>query len=113
MSPLKHKVGTHVFTAMRYGSDPNTFDWRLVSAQTPSPGQPFEEGRKSKRTALAQGQVLDIQMANEALEAFTIPDDIRQTITELARPGSSLIVSDRELPVNENGSGTEFVVLTR
>jgi len=52
-------------------------------------------------------------MATEALSAFTIPDDILQTITELARPGSSLIVSDRELPLNENGGGTEFVVLTR
>ena len=38
---------------------------------------------------------------------------ILATITEFARPGASLIVSDRELPLNENGSGTEFVVLTR
>ncbi len=113
VAPLPHKVGTHVFTAMRYGADPNTFDWRLVSAQTPSPGQPFEDGRKRRRTASAQGRELDIQMATEALDAFTIPDDILQTIAELAGPGSSLIVSDRELPLNENGSGTEFVVLTR
>lgn len=114
VAPLKHKVGTHVFTAMNYGTDPNTFDWRLVSAQTPSPGQAFDEGKKKRRrTALAQGRELDVQMANEALNAFTIPDDIQQTISELARPGSSLIVSDRELPLHENGSGTEFVVLTR
>lgn len=114
VAPLKHKVGTHVFTAMNYGTDPNTFDWRLVSAQTPSPGQAFEDGnRKRRRTALAQGRELDVQMANEALNSFVIPDEIQQTISELARPGSSLIVSDRELPLHENGSGTEFVVLTR
>lgn len=114
VAPLKHKVGTHVFTAMNYGTDPNTFDWRLVSAQTPSPGQAFEDGnRKRRRTALAQGRDLDVQMANEALNSFIIPDEIQQTISELARPGSSLIVSDRELPLHENGSGTEFVVLTR
>ncbi|MGO4685511.1 L,D-transpeptidase family protein [Hyphomicrobium sp. 2TAF46] len=115
VAPLPHKVGTHVFTAMRYGADPNTFDWRLVSAQTPVPGQPFdEEGkRKKNRTALALGRSLNVRMATEALSAFTIPDDILQTISELARPGSSLIVSDRELPLNENGGGTEFVVLTR
>ncbi|MET0639968.1 MAG: L,D-transpeptidase family protein [Hyphomicrobium sp.] len=113
VAPMQHKVGTHVFTAMRYGSDPNTFDWRLVSAQTPKPGQPFEDGRKKRRTASAQGEALDIQMATEALDSFTIPDEILQTITERAGPGSSLIVSDRELPLNENGSGTEFVVLTR
>jgi hypothetical protein len=34
-------------------------------------------------------------------------------ISERARPGASLIVSDRELPDHENGSGTEFVVLTK
>jgi hypothetical protein len=115
VAPLQHKVGTHVFTAMRYGTaDPNTFDWRLVSAQTPTPGQAFDDGkRKKRRTVSAQGQALDVQMAAEALDTFKIPDDILQTITELARPGSSLIVSDRELPLHENGSGTEFVVLTR
>ena len=52
-------------------------------------------------------------MAGAALDAFAIPPDILATITEYARPGASLIVSDRELPLNENGSGTEFVVLTR
>jgi hypothetical protein len=113
VAPLKHKVGTHVFTAMRYGTDPNTFDWRLVSAQTPIAGQPLDQGKKMRRTASAEDQSLGVQMATEALDAFTIPDDILQTISELARPGSSLIVSDRELPPQENGSGTEFVVLTR
>jgi predicted nucleic acid-binding Zn-ribbon protein len=115
VAPLPNKVGTHVFTAMRYGADPNTFDWRLVSAQTPPPGIPFDDGRGKKRhkAVFAEGRGLNVQMANEALDAFTIPDDILQTISELARPGSSLIVSDRELPLNENGSGTEFVVLTR
>jgi hypothetical protein len=113
IAPLRHKVGTHVFTAMRYGSDPNTFDWRLVSAQTPKAGQAFEDNKKKRRTALAQGPALDVQMATEALEAFNIPDDIMQLLTERARPGSSLIVSDRELPAHENGGGTEFVVLTR
>ncbi|MBY0558627.1 L,D-transpeptidase family protein [Hyphomicrobium sp.] len=114
VTPLPHRVGTHVFTAMRYSTDPNTFDWRLVSAQTPVAGQPFEDGKKKRsRTALAQGRALNVQMATEALSAFTIPDDILATITELARPGSSLIVSDGELPLHENGNGTEFVVMTR
>jgi len=114
VAPLPHKVGTHVFTAMRYGADPNTFDWRLVSAQTPLPGHPFDDGKKKKsKTATAHGRANNVQMATEALNAFTIPDDVLQTITELARPGASLIISDRELPAHENGGGTEFVVLTR
>jgi len=115
VAPLPGRVGTHVFTAMRYGSDPNTLEWQLVSAQTPTPGQALnQESEKRKRDRdLPSSRGFNVQMATAALDAFTIPDDILATITEFARPGASLIVSDRELPLNENGSGTEFVVLTR
>ena len=115
VAPLPSRVGTHVFTAMRYGSDPNTLEWQLVSAQTPTPGQALnQESEKRKRDRdLPSSRGFNVQMATAALDAFTIPDDILATITEFARPGASLIVSDRELPLNENGSGTEFVVLTR
>jgi hypothetical protein len=115
VAPLPGRVGTHVFTAMRYGRDPNTLEWQLVSAQTPSPDQAFEGGTDKKKRGrdLPQARGFNVQMATAALDAFTIPDDILTTITELARPGASLIVSDRELPLNENGDGTEFVVLTR
>jgi hypothetical protein len=101
---------------MRYGSDPNTFDWRLVSAQTPPPGRTFLDDAKRRRgreMPSSQSSAFNVLMANAALDAFTIPDDILSMITERARPGASLIVSDRELPLNENGSGTEFVVLTK
>jgi hypothetical protein len=116
VAPLPGPVGTHVFTAMRYGSDPNTFDWRLVSAQTPPPGRTFLDDAKRRRgreMPSSQSSAFNVLMANAALDAFTIPDDILSMITERARPGASLIVSDRELPLNENGSGTEFVVLTK
>ncbi len=116
VAPLPGPVGTHVFTAMRYGSDPNTFDWRLVSAQTPPPGRTFLDDAKKRRgreLPSSQSDAFNVQMATAALDAFTIPDDILSMITERARPGASLIVSDRELPLNENGSGTEFVVLTK
>src|SRR5690606_32036852 len=108
-------VGTHVFTAMRYGSDPNTFDWRLVTAQLPSPGKAFlEEARKRReRNDAADKEPLNVRMAQAALSTFTIPNDLRAMISERARPGASLIVSDRNLPLHENGSGTEFVVLTK
>ncbi len=111
---LPGPVGTHVFTAMRYGEDPNTFDWRLVSAQVPSAGKTFlDDVRKRRGDAAAPAGNLSVRMATAALSAFTIPDDIMSMISERARPGASLIVSDRELPDHENGSGTEFVVLTK
>jgi L,D-transpeptidase catalytic domain len=110
--------GTHVFTAMRYGSDPNTFDWRLVSAHLPANVAPDDDddgrSRKKRREAsLPQTPDTSARMARAALDSVKIPDDILQTITELARPGSSLIISDRELNASENGMGTEFVLLTR
>ena len=49
VAPLPGPVGTHVFTAMRYGSDPNTFDWRLVSAQTPSASKIFLDDARNRR----------------------------------------------------------------
>ena len=116
IAPLPGPLGTHVFTAMRYGSDPNTFDWRLVSAQVPAAGKTFLDDalkRRDRDGPSPQGDALSVRMATAALSAFTIPDDILSMISERARPGASLIVSDRELPLHENGSGTEFVVLTK
>jgi hypothetical protein len=114
VAPLPGPVGTHVFTAMRYGEDPNTFDWRLVSAQVPAAGKTFlDDVRKRRSDPATPAGNLSVRMANAALSAFTIPDDIMSMISERARPGASLIVSDRELPDHENGSGTEFVILTK
>lgn len=111
------RVGTHVFTAMGYSADQNAFDWRLMSAHLPASTDDIEEmsSKKSRRrdAALPHSQETSIRMARLALEAVKIPADIQETITKLARPGASLIISDRELPANENGLGTEFVVLTR
>lgn len=110
------RVGTHVFTAMRYAPDANTFDWHLVTAQLPAVIETIDEdGARKKKREIAVPRTAEgsASMARAALEAIKIPPDILDTITELARPGISLIVSDRELPANENGAGTEFVVLTR
>jgi L,D-transpeptidase catalytic domain len=109
--------GTHVFTAMRYGTDPNTFDWRLVSAHLPANADPDDDdgrSRKKRRDAgLPQTPDTSARMARAALDSIKIPPDILETIAELARPGASLIISDRELNASENGMGTEFVLLTR
>jgi hypothetical protein len=114
---LPGRVGTHVFTATRYASDPNELEWQLVSAQTPSPdqasGKDADKGRGHRGHGAAAPPGFNVQMATAALDAFTIPDDIVAAITEDVRPGSSLIVSDRKLPRHENGLGTEFVLLTR
>lgn len=115
------RFGTHVFTAMRYdGRNPDSFDWRLVSAHLPvgimeEPSEPGKKKQKSKPrdAVLPHTDDNSFEMASDALDAITIPQDVIDTISELARPGLSVIVSDKELPANENGLGTEFVVITR
>jgi L,D-transpeptidase catalytic domain len=112
----KGRIGTHVMTAMKYGADPDRFMWHLVSAQTPAAGEPETSSKKNKRrdaVQIPQSASAGVRLAAAALDAVKIPQEILDTIAELARPGSSLIISDRELPANENGLGTEFVVLTR
>lgn len=113
---LVSRVGTHVFTAMRYSADdPDAFEWHLVSAHTPTTDEPDKPRKRRDRieaSAHASTQT-NARMAARALDALLISPDIKATIAELARPGSSLIISDRDLPRNENGLGTEFVVLTR
>jgi hypothetical protein len=113
---LPGRVGTHVFTATRYASDPNELEWQLVSAQTPGPDQASGKDTGERRQHRGHGAAppgFNVQMATAALDAFTIPGDILATIREDVRPGTSLIVSDRKLPRHENGLGTEFVLLTR
>ena len=108
------RVGTHVMTAMRYGADPNAFEWRLVSANIPASTEP-DDDRKSKRrlASIPATPQNSARMARAALDSIKIPQDILDTIAELAQPGSSFIISDRELSASENGVGTEFVLLTR
>lgn len=110
------RIGTHVLTAMRYGTNPDVFDWRLVSAHLPANAGKIDDdsgGKKRPDPSAPLSAEASVRMARAALDAITIPPDILTTISELARPGASLIISDRDLPANENGLGTEFVVLTR
>jgi hypothetical protein len=48
--------------------------------------------------------------AKAALDRISITQDILDRITEMASPGSSLIISDEALSA-ETGNGTEFVIL--
>lgn len=114
----RRRYGTHVFTAMRFDSTGDDIDWQLVSAQLPAAGLlPANAGGKKKRAprteSLAYSPETSVQQASDALDSIAIPSDVLETIAHRIRPGTSVIVSDHDLPPNENGLGTEFVVLTR
>ena len=118
ISAPTRRVGTHVMTAMRYRHRPQHIrlaSWSALICRQSDDDDDDDGARKRRKREPSLPLTPDssVRMARAALEAITIPPDILATITELARPGASLIISDRELPANENGLGTEFVVLTR
>ncbi|MBX9683719.1 MAG: L,D-transpeptidase family protein [Hyphomicrobium sp.] len=113
------RVGTHVLTAMRFSqSNADTFEWRLVTAQMPpltsdAVAQASRKSRQREADSAPMPASAAAMIAASALDAVVIPQDILDTISERATPGSSLILTDRELKANENGPNTEFVLLTR
>ena len=50
------------------------------------------------------------ESAKEAIDRIVIPQDVRDRISAIASPRSSLIISDEALS-SETGNGTEFVVI--
>lgn len=109
--PTVAPAGTHVLTAMRYGRDGNSFEWKLVSAQMP--GGPSELQRKKRDGISVVSSGGGARAVAAILNSVKIPQPVIDVITERARVGASVIISDRELSKSENGAGTEFVVLTR
>ncbi len=105
-------IGTHVLTAMDYDATGDRFSWQLISAQAPRLALADQEQSKKRKQREQRVPNLNDEAVRVALESFRIPKDIQDTIAELAKPGMSLIISDRELS-KETGKGTEFVVLTR
>ena len=62
--------------------------------------------------ASSQKAPMSSPSANAALDRITIPQAALDRISELAGPGTSLILSDHGLGP-ETGIGTDFIVLTR
>lgn len=113
-------IGTHVLTAMNYDQTGNNFVWQLVSAQPPRLAagvtDASSDSRKNRRqqqaSAVSPNSPMNIEAARVALDSIRIPQDITDKIVELAKPGTSLIISEKDLS-RETGKGTEFVILTR
>ncbi len=105
-------IGTHVLTAIDYDATGDRFSWQLISAQAPRLALADQDQSKKRKQREQRVPNLNDEAVRVALESFRIPKDIQDTIAELAKPGMSLIISDRELS-KETGKGTEFVVLTR
>jgi hypothetical protein len=105
-------IGTHVFTALDYTADRTGMQWSVASI----PYNKASDVKKSKKdkTAKAKEQQpapvsTSPQTAAAALDRIAIPEDVREQIADVMKPGSSMIISDGGIG-NETGEYTDFIV---
>jgi lipoprotein-anchoring transpeptidase ErfK/SrfK len=109
-------VGTHVFTALAYSDDKTAMQWSAVSvpydpARSPSKKKKDKSGR-AKQPEHPVAVDLSAQTPAAALERITIPEDAREQIEDVMKPGSSLVISDLGIS-NETGEYTDFIASIR
>jgi hypothetical protein len=80
-------LGTHVYTALKFGPKDTTAAWVMVNVQDDDGGH--------------------------ALDRLQLPDDVRQKISERLTPGSTFIVADTAINSANLSKGNDFVVLAK
>ena len=101
-------LGTHFFTVMHHDDGAERASWTVVSLK--------DRVRKRRRSRRSRQQpaplpAADPSNASEALDRIEVPEELRIRISQLLRPGSSLVISDKGLGP-ETGKGTDFIALT-
>ena len=97
-------LGTHVFTAMGV-KDGKSLHWSVISLAAPAKG---EETRRRRE----KGEQLSASSAPAALDRLSFPPEALEAISDVIKPGSSLIISD-EGNSQYFGNGTDFSVAVR
>ncbi len=106
-------IGTHVFTALAVAENKTDMKWSVASI----PYDPTRSAKKKKKDAKAAPEPvpavkLASQTAAAALDRIVIPDDVRDQIADVMKPGSSILISDLGIG-NETGEYTDFIVPLR
>ena len=101
-------LGTHFFTVMHHADGAEKASWTVVSLK--------DRVRKRRRSRRSRRQHEPLPAANpssasQALDRIEVPEELRIRISQLLRPGSSLVISDKGLGP-ETGKGTDFIALT-
>lgn len=109
--------GTHIFTAMEIKDDHVRWTAITIPSGFAPKAEPKHGGKKLsakeiERRAKLVSDLAHAPTAAVALERFEMPKDAVDRISELLKPGSSLIVSDNGLS-EETGLETDFVVATQ
>jgi len=106
-------VGTHVFTALAVAENKTDMTWSVASIPYVSSRSAM---KKKSRTLKAPEPVPAVNPASQtaaaALDRITIPEDARAQISDVMKPGSSIVISDLGIG-NETGAYTDFIVPLR
>jgi hypothetical protein len=117
ISDPERPFGTHVFMAMGFTDDRSAMRWLLVSMPSEAAKAEERAGKHKQREAkVVVEPPLDTygaKAAAAALERIEVPADARDQIAQLLSPGTSLIISDKDLGPETGSDDTDFVVLTR
>lgn len=109
-------VGTHVFTALDFTEQKTAMTWSVVSVPHDPSRRSSQKKKKSERSNKGKPEVVavdtSVQTPKAALDRITIPDDVRDQIADVMKPGSSLVISDLSIG-NETGKFTDFIVPIR
>jgi hypothetical protein len=104
-----------VFTALAYTDDKTAMQWSVVSVPydpTRSASKKKDKSAKAKQLEPAVAFDPASQTPNAALDRITIPEDVRERIVDVMKPGSSLVISDLGIS-NETGEYTDFIASIR
>ena len=101
-------IGTYVFTALGFNNDGAEVRWSVVSMyKKGNDAKPVRQGQAVRK---ADAVPADVVGAMAALDRISVPQEVRERLSEIVLPGSSLIVSDEGAHI-ETGKDTDFVVL--
>ena len=102
-------LGTYVFSALAYTDGKADLRWSVVSMY-PSVNEPRPAAGKRGDHRHTPAAPADLAGARQALDRITIPKEALDRISEMAGPGTSLMVSDEPLS-RETGQATDFIVV--
>ncbi len=116
-------LGTHLFTAVGLSGDRSQLIWNVVTfpSNDAKPAARTARSRLSESARLSEIERADVAAGvrrtwvtppGAALERVAFEPDVLEEIAEIARPGMSLLITDRA-PSQETGKGTEFVIQTK
>ncbi|HEX2841438.1 L,D-transpeptidase family protein [Hyphomicrobium sp.] len=107
-------VGTHVFTALAFTEQKTAMRWSVASV----PYDPSRSSKKKDKSGKAKSGEPVVQVSRAvqtpqaALDRITVPQEVRDQIADVMKPGSSVVISDLSIG-NETGEYTDFIVPIR